>query len=57
MTNVELVKLVTDVYDELKQIARARMAQEAVGHTLQATALVGEAYGNLSRNETVEYTT
>jgi len=32
------------VYDELRQLAAARMAQEKPGHTLQATALVHEAY-------------
>jgi RNA polymerase sigma factor (TIGR02999 family) len=32
------------VYDELRQLAAARMAAEAPGHTLQATALVHEAY-------------
>jgi RNA polymerase sigma factor (TIGR02999 family) len=32
------------VYDELRKLARARMAEENPGHTLQATALVHEAY-------------
>ena len=32
------------VYDELRQLAAARMAAEAPGHTLSATALVHEAY-------------
>jgi RNA polymerase sigma factor (TIGR02999 family) len=32
------------VYDELRRLAAARMAQEAVGHTLQPTALVHDAY-------------
>lgn len=32
------------VYDELRRIAAARMAQEAAGHTLQPTALVHEAW-------------
>jgi RNA polymerase sigma factor (TIGR02999 family) len=32
------------VYDELRQLARGRMAGEPRGHTLQATALVHEAY-------------
>jgi len=32
------------VYDELRQLAAARMAAECPGHTLQATALVHEAY-------------
>jgi RNA polymerase sigma factor (TIGR02999 family) len=32
------------VYDELRKLAAARMAQEAPGNTLDATALVHEAY-------------
>ena len=32
------------VYDELRTLAAARMSQEASGHTLDATALVHEAY-------------
>lgn len=32
------------VYDELRRLARARMADEAPGLTLQATSLVHEAY-------------
>jgi RNA polymerase sigma factor (TIGR02999 family) len=32
------------VYEELRQLAAARMAAEAPGHTLDATALVHEAY-------------
>jgi RNA polymerase sigma factor (TIGR02999 family) len=32
------------VYDELRKLAAARMADEAPGQTLQATALVHEAY-------------
>jgi RNA polymerase sigma factor (TIGR02999 family) len=32
------------VYDELRMLAAQRMAQEAPGQTLQATALVHEAY-------------
>ncbi len=32
------------VYDEMRQLAAARMAQEAAGQTLQATALVHEAW-------------
>jgi RNA polymerase sigma factor (TIGR02999 family) len=36
------------VYDELRALARHRMAQENVGHTLQATALVHEVFVRLS---------
>jgi RNA polymerase sigma factor (TIGR02999 family) len=32
------------VYDELRRLAAQRLAHEAPGHTLQATALVHEAY-------------
>ncbi len=32
------------IYDELRALAAAKMAQEKPGHTLQATALVHEAY-------------
>ncbi len=32
------------VYDELRRLAAVRLAQEAAGQTLQATALVHEAY-------------
>ena len=32
------------VYDELRRLARQKLAQEKPGHTLQATALVHEAY-------------
>jgi RNA polymerase sigma factor (TIGR02999 family) len=35
------------VYDELRQLAAARMAREAPGNTLDATALVHEAYVRL----------
>ncbi len=37
-------KLLPLVYDELRMLAAARMAQENPGQTLQATALVHEAY-------------
>jgi RNA polymerase sigma factor (TIGR02999 family) len=36
--------LLEQVYDQLRTIARERMAHERGGHTLQATALVHEAY-------------
>ncbi|HJZ55770.1 MAG TPA: ECF-type sigma factor [Gemmataceae bacterium] len=35
------------VYDELRQLAAARMAEERPGQTLQATALLHEAYMRL----------
>jgi RNA polymerase sigma factor (TIGR02999 family) len=37
-------KLLPAVYDELRKLAALRMAQERPGHTLDATALVHEAY-------------
>jgi RNA polymerase sigma factor (TIGR02999 family) len=41
-------KLFPLVYEQLKQLARQRMAGEREGHTLQATALVHEAYIRLA---------
>jgi len=38
------------VYEELRQVAAARLAQERPGQTLQATALVHEAYVRLVRS-------
>ena len=38
------------VYDELRKLAAAKMAGEAAGHTLDATALVHEAYLRLVGN-------
>lgn len=37
-------ELLPIVYDELRRLAQRRMAGEPAGHTLQATALVHEAY-------------
>src|SRR6516165_5292830 len=37
-------ELLPFVYDELRKLASARLAQEKPGQTLQATALVHEAY-------------
>ena len=39
-----LHRLIPLVYDELHRIARGHLRHEAVGHSLQATALVNEAY-------------
>ena len=44
-------QLLTLVYDELRKLAVARMAQENPGQTLQATALVHEAYVRLVDKE------
>ena len=45
-------KLLPLVYDELRRLAAARMAEEKPGQTLQATALVHEAYVRLVGVET-----
>ncbi len=42
-----LATLTSLVYDELHRLARYYMARERPGHTLQATALVNEAYVKL----------
>lgn len=39
--------LLPQVYDELRKLAAAKLAGEAAGHTLDATALVHEAYVRL----------
>jgi len=39
------------VYEELRRLAAARMKQEPAGHTLQATALVHEAWLQLAEKE------
>ena len=44
-------KLLPLVYDELRKLAVQRMAQEKAGQTLQATALVHEAYLRLTDND------
>jgi RNA polymerase sigma factor (TIGR02999 family) len=54
-----LERLLPLVYDELRRVARAHLRRERPGHTLQATALVHEAYlrlvggsGTTPRNRT-----
>ena len=44
-------RLLPLVYDELRKLAAARMAQEKPGQTLQATALVHDAYLRLLGND------
>jgi RNA polymerase sigma-70 factor (ECF subfamily) len=39
-----LNRLIPLVYDELRRLARAHMARQPAGHTLQTTALVHEVY-------------
>lgn len=43
------------VYDELRKLARARMAKIPPGQTLQATALVHEAYLRITRDDEAEW--
>src|SRR5258707_15231332 len=44
-------KLLPLVYDELRKLAASRLAQEQPGQTLQATALVHDAYIRLVDTE------
>jgi RNA polymerase sigma-70 factor, ECF subfamily len=50
-----LARLIPIVHDELHRIARACMAGERAGHTLQATALVNEAYVRLIDTQGVNW--
>lgn len=43
-------KLLPLVYEELRRVAAHRMARQPAGHTLQATALVHEAFLRLTGN-------
>jgi RNA polymerase sigma factor (TIGR02999 family) len=43
------------IYDELRKLAAAKLAQEKPGQTLQATALVHEAYLRLVDVETAQH--
>ena len=43
------------VYDELRRLAAHKMAQEKPGHTLQATALVHEAWLRLNQSNRQEW--
>jgi ECF sigma factor len=43
------------VYDELRKLAAQRLAQEKPGQTLQATALVHDAYLRLVDTDTVQH--
>jgi len=49
-------RLLAAVYDQLRRIAQRRMMDERPGHTLQATALVHEAYVRLVRSPGVGWT-
>ena len=43
------------LYDHLRAIAQQRMRAEGVGHSLQATALVHEAYLRIGQDRRVEF--
>ena len=50
-----LDRLMPLVYSELHRIARRYMADEYSSHTLQASALINEAYVRLTDSETVDW--
>lgn len=53
-SQVALDALLPLVYDELHRIASRQMARERVGHTLQATALVNEAWIQLAHADNID---
>ncbi len=50
-----LNRLMPFVYDELRALAESYLRQERADHTLQATALVHEAYVRLVKQDEVEW--
>ncbi len=50
-----LDELMPLVYDELRRIAHSHMARERGDHTLQATALVNEAYLRLKKQNAAQW--
>jgi RNA polymerase sigma factor (TIGR02999 family) len=48
-------ELLPIVYEELRRLARSRMAQERADHTLQSTALVHEAYLRLVDTDVAQH--
>lgn len=50
-----LGELIPLVYDQLRAIAQRQLAGEAEGHTLDATAVVHEAYVRLARLERIDW--
>ena len=50
--SLSLSKVMPAVYDELRRLARRYLAREKAGQTLQATALVNEAYLRLFKEKT-----
>ena len=55
MRGTEAARYAEILYLELKGLARAYLAQERRDHTLQATALVHEAYIRLSRLRRIDW--
>ena len=49
-------EVVTLVYDELRRIAHRYLLGERIGHTLQTTALVNEAYLRMTELHRVQWT-
>ncbi len=50
-----LNQLMPMVYEELRRLARQCMRRERIGHTLQTTALVNEAYLRMVKSSQVEW--
>src|SRR5690606_5528278 len=48
-------ELLAAVYDQLRAIAQERMSAENPGHTLQATALVHEAFLRIGHNRRIPF--
>lgn len=48
-------QLLPIIYDDLRRLARRRLAQERDGHSLQATDLVHEAYIRLTGNQSIDW--
>lgn len=48
-------ELVSLVYEELHQIAAREMRREHIGHTLQTTAVVHEAYLRIAQSESIDW--
>jgi RNA polymerase sigma factor (TIGR02999 family) len=53
--HASLDRLLPAVYEELRRLAARHIRQQASGHTLQATALVHEAYLRLVDQQRVEW--
>jgi RNA polymerase sigma-70 factor, ECF subfamily len=50
-SSLNLSKVMPEVYNELRRLAHRYMARERAGQTLQATALVNEAYLKLAKEK------